>query len=130
MKFKPNLDWNHAWGAAPANIIPRYLMGVQPIEPGFGRVLIQPRPGPLRWAEETIPTIRGPIRVRFNKPEAGGLELKIFLPANMTARVGLPQMAGSPKLLVNGELTTATIAGNTVWLERLDSGDSTIQTVP
>src|SRR5439155_19763851 len=30
-KFKPNLDWNHAWGAAPANIIPRYVLGVRPL---------------------------------------------------------------------------------------------------
>lgn len=34
-KYKPNQDWNHAWGAAPANIIPRRLMGVVPTEPGF-----------------------------------------------------------------------------------------------
>src|SRR5690606_24731475 len=27
MKYKPNSDWNHAWGAAPANIIPRHLWG-------------------------------------------------------------------------------------------------------
>ena len=26
-KYKPNQDWNHAWGAAPANIVPRRLMG-------------------------------------------------------------------------------------------------------
>ena len=25
-KYKPNQDWNHAWGAVPANIIPRYLV--------------------------------------------------------------------------------------------------------
>ena len=35
-KYKPNQDWNHAWGAAPANIIPRRLMGVEPLTPGFG----------------------------------------------------------------------------------------------
>ena len=27
MKYKNNLDWNHAWGAVPANVIPRGLMG-------------------------------------------------------------------------------------------------------
>ena len=32
-KYKPNQDWNHAWGAAPANIIPRRLMGVEPLRP-------------------------------------------------------------------------------------------------
>ncbi len=34
LKYKGNLDWNHAWGAAPANIIPRWLMGIRPLEPG------------------------------------------------------------------------------------------------
>lgn len=35
-KFKPNQDWNHAWGAAPANIIPFNLVGVYPLTPGAG----------------------------------------------------------------------------------------------
>ena len=34
--LKPNQDWNHAWGAAPANIIPRGLCGIRPLSPGFG----------------------------------------------------------------------------------------------
>ncbi len=25
LKAKPNQDWNHAWGAAPANLLPRFL---------------------------------------------------------------------------------------------------------
>ena len=37
-KYKPNQDWNHAWGAAPGNIIPRKLMGIEPLEPGFKKV--------------------------------------------------------------------------------------------
>jgi alpha-L-rhamnosidase len=36
--LKPNLDRNHAWASAPASIVPMYLMGVQPLEPGFGRI--------------------------------------------------------------------------------------------
>ena len=62
--FKPNQDWNHLWGAAPGNIIPFRLMGVQPLEPGFARVRIHPQTGPLRRADVTVPTCRGPIRVR------------------------------------------------------------------
>ena len=34
-KFKNNQDWNHAWGAAPANIIPRRGVGVIPLKAGF-----------------------------------------------------------------------------------------------
>ena len=44
-KYKPNQDWNHAWGAAPANLLPRFVLGVQPLTPGWRRVLIHPAPG-------------------------------------------------------------------------------------
>ncbi len=40
--FKPNQDWNHAWGAAPANVIPRELCGVRPLEPGFKSFTVEP----------------------------------------------------------------------------------------
>ncbi|NLE38892.1 MAG: alpha-L-rhamnosidase, partial [Pirellulaceae bacterium] len=43
-RFKPNQDWNHPWGAAPANIVARYVLGVRPLEPGFRKVLIRPQP--------------------------------------------------------------------------------------
>ncbi|HEX7366600.1 MAG TPA: sulfatase-like hydrolase/transferase, partial [Pelobium sp.] len=33
MKYKPNSDWNHAWGAVPANAIPRLMWGIQPKTP-------------------------------------------------------------------------------------------------
>ena len=63
--FKPNQDWNHLWGAAPGNVIPFRLMGVQPLEPGWGRVRIHPQTGSLHRADLTLPTCRGPIRVRI-----------------------------------------------------------------
>jgi hypothetical protein len=87
--FKPNLDWNHAWGAAPANIIPRWLMGVRPLAPGFARMIIQPQPGTLAFAQAKVPTVRGPVSVRFDDtPER--VRLEVSLPANTTARVALP----------------------------------------
>ena len=38
MKYKPNSDWNHAWGAAPGNIIPRCMWGITPKTPAFGLI--------------------------------------------------------------------------------------------
>ena len=66
-KYKNNLDWNHAWGAAPANIIPRFLMGIRSLEPGYKKVLIQPQPGKLESAKIKLPSIRGDIIVQFEK---------------------------------------------------------------
>ncbi|MDR2473221.1 MAG: alpha-L-rhamnosidase [Tannerella sp.] len=89
-KYKPNQDWNHAWGAAPANIIPRWLMGIQPLEAGFKRVRIQPQPSSLRHAEMSLPTVRGTIHVAFDNTPDGVFALEISIPANMTAEVVLP----------------------------------------
>lgn len=90
MQYKPNLDWNHAWGAAPANIVPRFILGVRPLEPGWGRLQIQPQPGTLRHAEGRIPTIRGPVHVAFRSSAEGGFQLDVRLPASVSARVGIP----------------------------------------
>jgi alpha-L-rhamnosidase len=70
-KYKNNLDWNHAWGAAPANIIPRWVLGVRPASPGFTRAIVQPMLGDLEWAEGTVPTPHGPIHVRAEKAPGG-----------------------------------------------------------
>jgi hypothetical protein len=88
-KFKNNLDWNHAWGAAPANIIPRRLVGVEPLEPGCGRIRIQPRPGRLRWFHAKVPTIRGPVVVDFYRTQ-GRFVLELDLPGNLIAEVHPP----------------------------------------
>ena len=84
-KYKPNQDWNHAWGAVPANAIPRHLMGVQPLEPGFRRVRIKPQIGSLKSVSAIIPTIRGPIFVEIKDKK-----LDVTIPANMEAEVVLP----------------------------------------
>src|SRR5690554_3095570 len=55
--FKPNQDWNHAWGSAPANLIPRKLMGIEPMEPGFSKIKIKPQPATLKNASIKYPTI-------------------------------------------------------------------------
>lgn len=60
-RYKRNLDWNHAWGTAPINIVARKLMGIEPISPGFERVRLRPQPGRLEHAAIRVPTPRGPI---------------------------------------------------------------------
>jgi hypothetical protein len=61
MKYKPNSDLNHAWGAAPANIIPRHLWGIQPTKPGFEEFVIKPQFSGLDKSSIKVPTIRGSI---------------------------------------------------------------------
>lgn len=81
--LKPNQDWNHAWAAAPANIIARYVLGVRPLKPGYERVQIDPQLGGLKEVRGTVPTIRGPIHVHAWHDAKGRLHYDATIPANV-----------------------------------------------
>lgn len=99
-KYKPNQDWNHAWGAVPANVIPRKLMGIEPLTPGWATFRIKPQLGSLPWATLQLPTIKGDIRVEYRQ-SAGEFFMKVSIPANTTAQVVLPLQRGS-SIRLNG----------------------------
>ena len=90
-KAKPNLTWNHAWGAAPANIIARYVLGVRPLSPGYDRILIAPQPGALTWMSGKVPTPHGPVGVAWEKSPAP--RFTIDVPQGTTARLVIPGRA-------------------------------------
>ncbi len=92
MKYKPNLDWNHAWGAVPGNIIPRHLWGIRPKTPGFGIVEIQPQPAGLTDSEIVYPTLKGPISCKFKKVHNRLTRYWIGLPANMVGELNLGEL--------------------------------------
>ena len=89
MKYKVNADWNHAWGAAPANIIPRGMWGIRPLEAGFDKVEIKPRMGNLSSSSIEVPTIKGIIKAEFNKRGNRFTQYTIELPANMAGELSL-----------------------------------------
>ncbi|MBE1488428.1 family 78 glycoside hydrolase catalytic domain [Plantactinospora soyae] len=85
--IKPNTTFSHAWGSAPANIVPRFVAGVRPLAPGAREMLIAPQPGPLSWLRATVPTVRGPVRVHFDRRRGG--HLSVALPPNVSGRIEL-----------------------------------------
>lgn len=127
-RFKPNQDWNHAWGAAPASLIPRWLMGVRPLEPGFGKLLIQPQPGSLAFADLRLPTIRGTVRVTVNQEPGRSFHVEVELPGNTTARVVVPRLGHlDTTVLVDGHRLAATPLGaDRLAVDGLGSGRHTV----
>ena len=122
VKYKKNSGWTHAWSSAPAQILPRKLVGIEPLEPGFGKVRIHPRPGNLTHASTRLPTIRGFIDAGF-KRDASTFELSVTLPANMTAEIALPDLDNpSDEITVNGKPAKGRLADGRVWLDDLGSG--------
>jgi alpha-L-rhamnosidase len=83
--LKSNTTFSHAWGTAPANVVARQVLGVQVAAPGAAQLLVRPQPGPLTWMNGTVPTIRGPVRVRVDR--SNGLEAAISLPPNTTGQI-------------------------------------------
>ena len=126
-RFKNNLDWNHAWGAAPANIIPRKLMGVEPLEPGFRTFRIKPQPGSLRSAEAVVPTIRGSVKVAFQNMPGKFFSLDVEIPANSEAQVYLPFINRKGRMQLDGDIVKGTMDGKFVRVT-LGSGHHHLQT--
>jgi len=110
LKYKPNQDWNHAWGAAPANLLPRYVLGAQPAAPGWTTARIRPCPGGLKHARGKIPTPRGPVVIAWKNESA--FQLSLDLPSGMTAKVDLPATDGSTGVLRDGKPVPAVRNGD------------------
>jgi hypothetical protein len=88
-KYKKNLGWTHAWGTAPANIVARKLLGVEPLAPGFATIGVRPNPGSLANFAGRVPTIRGPVSVAWRRKEQG-YECTVTIPANTRGFIALP----------------------------------------
>ena len=102
-KYKPNLDWNHAWGAVPANTVQRGLWGIQPLRPGFGLVLVKPQMSSLDHCDLIVPTIKGQIKAEYKKLGARLTRYQIELPANMAGEFSV-DLSADAVVSLNGEV--------------------------
>ncbi len=125
-RYKPNQDWNHAWGAAPANLLPRFVLGVEPLAPGWTRIRVRPGPGNLQFAEGKVPTPKGPVTVAW---KAGPpFQLSLTLPKGITAQVEIPAADGTRGLSVGGRPALARREGQRWILDQAITGTATIET--
>jgi len=124
---KPDQGWNHAWGAVPANIIPRYVLGVRPLAPGFGKALIRPQVASLE-VRGTVPTIRGPVTVAVRQVQSKFYRLTLEIPVNMTARIELPPFpVRTGELTLDGKPVPPVIENGRLILDAIPSGKHTVQ---
>ncbi|MDR3061562.1 MAG: hypothetical protein LBU57_05550 [Dysgonamonadaceae bacterium] len=124
-KYKNNNGWSHAWSSSPVHILPRKVMGIEPVEPGFKHIRIKPQPSGLSWAETKLPTIMGPVSAKF-KASPREFELTVSYPTNVSADIYLP-ISGEVKkytLLHNGEVfKKAKIESGYVVVKEIGSGN-------
>eukprot|EP01035_Chromulina_nebulosa_P060727 gene60727-biopygen44012 len=123
-KYKPNQDWNHAWGAAPANLLSRYVLGARPLTPGWHSIRLRPHPGALTSAAGKIPTPRGAVEVSWKK--AATFTLTFTVPPKTTARLDVP-VTGAGQVFVDGRRVTATQSGDWLLLADELTGTHTVE---
>ena len=121
-RFKPDQDWNHAWGAVPANIIPFNLLGVQPLKAGFELVQIRPQISKLRTVSAIVPTVKGPIVMQGTHNK-----LVVTLPGGVSAQVCMPVSYLHYRVRVNGvPVNTEEVRGFIVLKDKLRGANTVI----
>ncbi|MBN1590710.1 MAG: hypothetical protein JW888_14450 [Pirellulales bacterium] len=85
--------------------------------------MIQPQPGSLRQASGTVPTIRGPIGVSVANEPNRPFVLRLNIPVNVTARVGLPHTdRGSTTVTLDGQERKGHVERGYVFVDGVGSG--------
>ena len=102
MKYKPNADWNHAWGAAPANIITRWMWGIKPLTPAFDLIQIHPQLADLQHCSITAPTTKGPVKCDYKRISTEQYYYSVTLPPDTRGQFVIPEM-GNCKITLNNE---------------------------
>ena len=86
-------SFNHYALGAVADWMHRTVGGIAPLEPGYAKVLVAPRPGGgLTWAKAGLDTPHGPVRVSWTA-EDGTVTVEAELPDGVTGVLSLPGRA-------------------------------------
>jgi alpha-L-rhamnosidase len=124
MKYKKNQDWNHAWGAAPANLLPRFILGAEALEAGWQTARIRPCTAGLQFAKGKVPTPKGPIFIHWEQDTF--FQLSIDLPEGMQAKLELPAPVGSTGVYDQSHLLPAKRIGDRWVVEQMLSGQMNV----
>lgn len=84
-------SFNHYSFGCVEDWMARYVGGLAPAAPGYEMILVAPHPvGDLRFCHTSFESVRGPIRVDWERVESDRLRVEVELPAGVRARMQLP----------------------------------------
>ena len=78
----------HGWASGPTPIMTSYVLGVQPVGPGYQTFTVSPHFGSPTWARGAVPTPYGQIFVSWVK-KGGKYSLTVQAPPGTTASIAL-----------------------------------------
>lgn len=79
---------SHGWASGPTPIMTSYVLGVQPVDPGYATFTIAPHFGSLNWARGAVPTPFGQIYVSWAR-EGGSYVVTVRAPGGTAGSVVL-----------------------------------------
>jgi alpha-L-rhamnosidase len=95
-------SFNHYALGAVADWLHRTVGGLAPLEPGYSRVRVAPKPGGgLSWARASLETRHGRVAVSWRTEAGGDLTVEVELPDGVSALAQLPD--GTEQELAAGQ---------------------------
>jgi alpha-L-rhamnosidase len=83
-------SFNHYALGAMVDWLYKMVAGIRPAMPGYGRLLLQPTPGPgLDWAKGSLVTRHGTVESGWRRTDSG-IAVDVVVPAGVEAEVVLP----------------------------------------
>lgn len=70
----------HGWSSGPTSWLTRYVLGVEIMEPGCGKLRISPNLCGLQWVKGTYPTPEGIVEIEHYAQEDGKVKTVIHAP--------------------------------------------------
>jgi alpha-L-rhamnosidase len=96
-------SFNHYAYGAIGDWLYKVVAGINPLEPGYKRILIEPKPGgTLTWAEAKLKTPYGRLASKWEL-EKNQFFLNVKIPANTTAEIRMPN--GETHTVGSGDYT-------------------------
>ncbi len=127
-KYKPNQDWNHAWGAAPGNLLPRFILGAETLVPGWKSIRIAPQTGDLTFAKGKVTTPLGSVKIDWKRGAI--FQLEVELPKGMEANIEVPSSKPEDKVWIAGKEVAAKRVGSRLVLKEAAKGFVSITVKP
>ncbi len=81
---------NHAWSGGAVTVIGQYLLGVQPLAPGYSLFAVDQHPALFGNASITVPSVAGDIVSGYERSADGGLATHVVVPEGTEALIYFP----------------------------------------
>jgi alpha-L-rhamnosidase len=95
----------HGWGTGANSALSQYVLGIQPVAPGFSSWRVQPEPYGLSWAQGTVPTPFGAVASRWQVGAgSSSFKLTVTAPAGTSGTVAVPLLGASRVIAEDGRV--------------------------